>query len=113
MDKDVFDLDAALGRMEGDRELLEDMIEIFLGDYPNQVNEIRTAIANDDGENLTNAAHALKGSVGNFAAKNLFEIALSLEKDARNLKKDKWSPGLNNLETEFTKLEAALKAVLS
>lgn len=113
MDKEVFDLEAALGRMEGDQDLLEEMIDIFLSDYPNQVNEIRAAIDRKDAEELVNAAHALKGAVGNFGAKRVFELAQSLEKSAKDSNCEDWLNSFQNLEQELAKLDPALRSILS
>jgi hypothetical protein len=42
-----------------------------MADYPKRLGEIRVAIQFGDAERLRLAAHALKGSVGNFAAKRV------------------------------------------
>jgi len=75
----VFDQAAALARVEGDAELLTELVTLFLEDYPRQLAAIRGALATGDAQALTKHAHTLKGSVGNFAAPEAFEAARQLE----------------------------------
>jgi len=70
---------AVLAGLDGNRALLRDLARLFLADYPKQLAEIKVAIQSKDGERLRRAAHALKGSVGNFAAPRAFETARQLE----------------------------------
>jgi len=79
MDEKIIDEAAILDGMDGNRKLLRDLTRIFLADYPKQLAEIKTAIQVADAERLRRAAHALKGSVGNFAAKSAFATASKLE----------------------------------
>jgi two-component system sensor histidine kinase/response regulator len=68
-----------LSGMDGNRKLLRDLTRIFVADYPKQLADIKVAIQMGDAERLRRAAHTLKGSVGNFAAKRAFETARQLE----------------------------------
>ena len=64
----VFDRDAALERMDGDVELLKELVGLFLDECPQRMAEIREALTRRDATKLRQAAHTLKGSVGNFGA---------------------------------------------
>jgi PAS domain S-box-containing protein len=75
----IIDEAAILSGMDGNRKLLRDVTRIFVADYPKQLTEIKVAIQMGDAERLRRAAHTLKGSVGNFAAKRAFEAASQLE----------------------------------
>jgi PAS domain S-box-containing protein len=75
----IMDEAAVLAGLGGNRKLLRDLARLFLADYPKQVTEIKIAIQRKDAERLRRAAHALKGSVGNFAAQRAFDAALQLE----------------------------------
>lgn len=108
---EIFDIQSALKRMEGDQELLVDMIEIFLEDYPNQIAAIREALAGNHADDLSNAAHALKGSVGNFGARRSFLAAQNLEQIARDRKSAEYQAAFDTLMQELATLEPALKAV--
>jgi PAS domain S-box-containing protein len=80
----VFDRAEALGRLQGDQELLADLAELFLEDSPGKMADIRKSIEGKDLTGLERAAHSLKGSVGTFGARQAFDAAFALEKTARN-----------------------------
>lgn len=80
----VIDINEVLSRVDGDKELLKDMIDLFIEGCPEMLNSIREAIANGNALELERSAHKLKGSVGNFAAKAAFEAALKLEQIGRS-----------------------------
>jgi len=75
-----FDPRVAAARLGGDRGLLRDMLALFLDDCPEMLSKIRQAIDARDAAALRRAAHALKGSVSNFAAPRPVEAALRLER---------------------------------
>lgn len=75
----VFDRAAALERLEGDSALLAELAALFVEDCPQLMASIRQAIECQDPEALARAAHALKGSVSNFAARRAVDQALRLE----------------------------------
>jgi CheY-like chemotaxis protein/HPt (histidine-containing phosphotransfer) domain-containing protein len=74
-----FDLQIALARVEGDRELLRKMVRAFAAQADKLLAEIHTAVARGDAAALERAAHKLKGSLGNFGARSAAEKALRLE----------------------------------
>jgi two-component system, sensor histidine kinase and response regulator len=80
----VFDRSVALSHVDGDVELLREMAELFLADYPQQMAQIQQAIARDDSQALLRAAHSLKGVVGTFAARATYEAVQRLEMMGEN-----------------------------
>jgi two-component system, sensor histidine kinase and response regulator len=75
----IIDRDALLAGVDGNRRLLRKLVRLFLADYPRRLAEIDKAIRRGDAEALRLAAHALKGSVGNFSTKKAFAAAQQLE----------------------------------
>ena len=71
----VFDLHEAMDRLEGDQELLLELIELFFEQSPMLMSEIQSAIERSDADQLYKAAHSLMGSASNFAAIAAFEAA--------------------------------------
>src|SRR5437016_9179344 len=69
----VFDQKKLMSMVDNDESLLLDIVSLFLEDCPTKLNEIRKAIARKDSNVVMNEAHALKGAVGNFAARAAFE----------------------------------------
>ena len=80
----IVDWDAALRRLNGDRELLGDMVIVFRDEVVKLRSRIQRAIEVQDAAELRIAAHTLKGAVGNFVAKSTFQAALRLETLAKD-----------------------------
>jgi HPt (histidine-containing phosphotransfer) domain-containing protein len=101
----------ALARVEGDRQLLADMAELFLENGPKLLSEVRAAVAQHDSEALERTSHALKSSVGNFSAHPSYEAALNLEKIGRGGDLTAAEEACRLLEQELTRLWPAIKTM--
>jgi HPt (histidine-containing phosphotransfer) domain-containing protein len=75
----ALDLDAALRRLEGDRQLLREVIDLFLQDCPRLTKGIREAIDGRDAGELKRGAHKLKGCIGYLGADDAVQLAYRLE----------------------------------
>ncbi|HYL39361.1 MAG TPA: Hpt domain-containing protein [Bryobacteraceae bacterium] len=94
----------ALSRVGGDFDLLREVVELFLTDYPQELDKIRAAAAAHDPHGVEYHAHSLKGSVSTFGARGAFEAALALERKGR-------SGDLTDIEDGLSTLELALRAL--
>jgi len=112
VEEGVLDEAEALARLDGDRELLREIAGIFLQERPQLMAEIRDALSRGDAQALAQAAHALKGSVGNFAAHRAFQAALDLETIGKSGDLKAASEALEALETEIDRVEHALQKLL-
>jgi signal transduction histidine kinase/DNA-binding response OmpR family regulator len=72
-----FDYGAAL--MESDRELVEIVAQMFLEQYPKDMNEMRQALTSGETQKLQLLAHSLKGNLEMFRAFPARDIAMQLE----------------------------------
>jgi len=75
----IFDMEALLSRVGGDRELMIDVIRLFLDDCPFVSRALRWQVEADNASALRAAAHALKGSAGSLSAMAVYDTASSLE----------------------------------
>ena len=75
----ILDADYVLDRVDGDVALLQELVTMFLEDCPRMMAEIEAAVGRGDGGAVSRAAHALKGSIGNFVSGGPFEAAQRLE----------------------------------
>jgi two-component system, sensor histidine kinase and response regulator len=75
----IIDRDEVLERVAGDKELLNELIDLFIEDCPRLLAQVEQAIREQDPVRLEKAAHTLKGSVANFAADIAVKAALRLE----------------------------------
>jgi CheY-like chemotaxis protein/HPt (histidine-containing phosphotransfer) domain-containing protein len=74
-----FDSVHLLERLQGNDELLSELILLFVDDAPNQIAAISRALAEQSALQLENAAHSLRGSAASLGADALAAIARKLE----------------------------------
>ena len=72
----VFDQDAVLARVGGNRELLQNLIEVFYNDCNSLMNSLKNAIQAEDSSGVRAAAHTIKGMVAFFEAKKATELLI-------------------------------------
>jgi two-component system, sensor histidine kinase and response regulator len=106
--KETFNMQEALARVDGDKELLGEMAALFLEEYPRFLAQIQDAISKKDPSSLSYAAHTLKGSVGNFAANEAFEAAFTLERLGRQGDLTQAIGAYEHLATALAQLTPAL-----
>ena len=102
--REVFDRQAALERVEGDTELLEEVTQLFLDSSPKLLSQIGQAVSARDAQALNRAAHTLKGSVANLAADAAFQAAFRLEKIGRQGRLDDAEEAYAALQLEMQRL---------
>ena len=81
-----------------DNEVVTEIINIFIDEYPERMETLRKNIDEKDFEQLKFNAHSLKGVVANFVAPEVQELARQLEMKGAN--KD-----LTDVETLFNELK--------
>jgi HPt (histidine-containing phosphotransfer) domain-containing protein len=74
-----FDFSAALNYVGGDRELLDELLGIFVEDAPIRMKAIRHAIGAAESTELTREAHTLKGALKVIGATTAAGLAQGLE----------------------------------
>jgi CheY-like chemotaxis protein len=100
-----------LARFDGNRKLLRSLIQTFQHDCPKMMTKIRAALSARDPRMLAEAAHALKGSVGNFGPSSAFETAREIEKTGREGKLDGAWELYATLEDDLARFLPALQSV--
>lgn len=109
----VLDRALALSRVGGDEELLQEMAQIFLEEFPSQMDAIREAVSRRDAKAIERSAHSLKGSVGNFGAAAAQQAALNLELLGRTGKLEMADNALSTLESAIRELQPAMTHLAS
>jgi two-component system sensor histidine kinase/response regulator len=104
---ELIDRASLLERVEGDQELLTEMIHLFQGDAPKLLTAMREALQRGDMAVLERSAHSLKGAVSNLSAKAT-AAALQLEKDAKNKDAEAAKKSLAEVERAVERLLPAL-----
>ena len=98
---DLFDAATLIANFGGSRELVSEVIGVFLADSESLVAATRLAAERQDAAALAGAAHALKGSIGLFSRGQPFEVARRIELKARD-------GDLSQSADEAAELEAAV-----
>lgn len=104
------DLDQALAWVDQDRELLAELVGVFLQDYPLRLAELREAIAQGDAPRTQRVAHGLKGVVAGFGAKQAKELALRLELIGKSGDLAEAESALADLEAELARVAQGLSS---
>ena len=101
----------ALERLGGDRQLLSDVVGVFLEDCPRQLANVKLAVDARDADAIRQAAHALKGAAGNLAATDVFEAAQTLERIGAERRLDAAEAGWRRLSAAAAELLDTLRRV--
>jgi len=96
----------------GEQSFLAEMIQIFFEDSPPRLAALRTALARGDAEEVTDVAHALKGSCANFGAQTLERLCRGLESCGRSGRLDGADALLEEVFAEYARVRAALSRYL-
>lgn len=104
----VLDWDLALSVCHNDSALLRDIVEAFVEEEPQRLAEIRLAIADQNHELLTRAAHTIKGATRYFGATEVFDRAYALEKLGASRNFEGADEALQKLQQELARLMSHL-----
>ena len=92
----------ALARVGGNRKLYASLLEKFSVDQSRSVEDIRSALRNQDHDLAIRFAHTLKGVAGNIGAMELYSTAGSLEDAIRDSSDDAVASHLETLQGKLT-----------
>jgi PAS domain S-box-containing protein len=109
----IFDVDALMERISGDKEFFKELVELFIQDTPKQFVLLKNAYENKDADKIRQLAHTIKGSAGNFGASSLQKIALSLEQAAQTGNLSKIEHLVDAVEMEFEILKKEISKLKS
>ena len=105
---EVFQL---LDRIEDDRSLLAELIEIFRREYPENLQAAQRAIELKNAEGLQLAGHTLRGALGNLSATGASALAAKLEAAGRRKDLIGAQAIYDELVPELSKVIRALEAL--
>ena len=108
----ALDIAAALERVEGDRELLEELLRLFVNECQGTLRQIRDSWSSHDVGALGRLAHTLKGSSANVGANELSQTAFVLERLARSGNLENAVQHIAHLEREIERLGPELDSFL-
>ncbi len=106
----VIDMEGALRRLCGNRELLEELLLELAETYGNVTDEIRSHLENRDMDSARQLAHSLKGTAGNLSAEELHHAAKELEQAIRQGDPEDVEALLNAVEAAMGRITELVKS---
>ena len=103
------DWTTALDAVNGDQDLLKDVIRAYLDEGPMLLKQMRTSLDSQDELTLRRAAHTFKGSMRFFGNTKARDIALEVEELAQEKKFDDCNPLIDSLDAHALVLNPLLK----
>jgi HPt (histidine-containing phosphotransfer) domain-containing protein len=94
-----------------DNELIAEIIDMFIDEYPERLSKIKQNIEDSDMKNLRFNAHSLKGVIANFMADLPKEHARILEEKSKNEETNGLLDDYQNLEKSSSELIENLKEI--
>ncbi|MBD3420515.1 MAG: response regulator [Chitinivibrionales bacterium] len=79
IDNMFFDLNDLLHRIGGDRELVPEILSVFVRDTPKRIQQVATALTKNDRAMIKSMAHTIKGSALNISSLKLAGLAKKIE----------------------------------
>src|SRR5438128_4852646 len=110
---DSFDPVSLWERVNGDMELLRDLVGLFALEYPELLLNIKSAIENSAFADVQRFSHKLKGSALQFSGKLAVAAAGKLEEMGRTEALDGAGQILATLRFEVVRLMQSLEAMIS
>lgn len=101
----VMNLAEAMGNMDGDAELLQEIVGIFMQTGADQLATIENAVSAGDVRDVALRAHGMKGGASNFCARKFVAAALKLELLAKSGTLDGAPELLAAMKASFAELE--------
>jgi HPt (histidine-containing phosphotransfer) domain-containing protein len=109
---DIIDVPALMDRLDGDRDLLRELVGLYLEGEQGLLDQIAAAVRVRDADALRRAAHTLKGSVANFSAASAQAAAEALEAAGRDGRLDEGPVLLDRLVAALDRTRVALRGLI-
>ena len=94
-------------------EGLNELLEEYLLDIPEQLQLLHAAIERNDVNAVTSISHSVKGSSGNLGITGLAQLCSNLEVEARSGGNIDFKAALADIETEFEMAKTAIEQYMA
>jgi signal transduction histidine kinase/CheY-like chemotaxis protein/HPt (histidine-containing phosphotransfer) domain-containing protein len=108
-DEPVFDYTDMRSRLADDDTLVRTVAEAFLGDMPDQIEQLKVLVAADNKAQSTAQLHKIRGAAANVGGMALSALALTMEQAGKAADLEAVRERLPELENRFVQLKAAMK----
>jgi HPt (histidine-containing phosphotransfer) domain-containing protein len=103
---DIIDLKDFMERVQDDKELLLELLDIFQEDFVGKRQAIGDAVKANDVTKVKEVAHSLKGASGNISAKEMHANFLKIEQSAKNGNLNEIPAILQSIDGQFDQIKA-------
>ena len=110
---DVINRKTLWKRLDGDRELLRELLDGYRGSCPNVIEELRAGVDGQDPRRVQQAAHQLKGMVGSFSATRAYNTARDMEQSGQAGDFTRAPDILAKLESALAEVDAELENIVN
>jgi PAS domain S-box-containing protein len=108
-----FDWSKVLSVVDGDRQLLKEVIEAFLEECPMLMESLHDAIGQSNAADIQRAAHTIKSAMRTFGDDAAFEIASRLEEMGRDADLARADDFFYDLRTKINGMISKLSAMIA
>jgi CheY-like chemotaxis protein/HPt (histidine-containing phosphotransfer) domain-containing protein len=108
----IYNHEELLKRVGGDEDLSRELLEMFLQEFPQKLNDIKQALKEDDAPMVARVAHTIKGSSANIGADRIREAALDMEIASKELNLNLANTLVEKIQSEFEKLHTVLSETM-
>ncbi len=105
MSDEIIDVPEFMDRVQEDKDLLKELLDIFVEDFEQKRIKLTEAVANKDFETIKSIAHSVKGASGNISAKLLREVCIVLETKGKAGDAAGLTVLLQDLDRQYTALK--------
>ena len=111
MNEEVLDLKELLDRVQDDKELLLELLDIYADDFRNKRKLFESAVRNKNCDELKNLAHSLKGASGNISAITLRGLFTTIEDMAKRNDLNNMDGMMNTVDKSFEQLLTRIESI--
>lgn len=105
----VIDQEGGLRRVGGDKELYDELIELFMDSSVDQIEQLREAVKNKETDTLRKVAHSIKGSAANLGIVQVQQTAYDIEKYGNEENIDEAAQSVEKLISEIERVKVYLQ----
>ena len=98
-------MEQALSQLGDDRELLFEVVEMFLESLPGLLDNLKTASEKADASAIASLAHSIKGAASNICAEPIRATAATLEQNGRSGQIEDTQAAVTEICQEFDKVK--------
>ena len=102
---DILDLKEFMERVQDDKELLLELLDIYQEDFVKKRHALTEAVNGKDAQKVREIAHSLKGASGNISAKPLHANFIIMEQSAKNNDLSQTAGMLTEIDKQFEDLK--------